>query len=164
MKLKVSLFSVCVSLFWLVLAMGVQAADAAKPSERVVEALKLLESKVTALGAATAADGVLSFGKTKMNDDVAVVDAVKTEKGCAATILVKKGDDFVRVSTNVMKEDKRAVGTPLDNKGPAFKALSAGESFFGNADVVGTQMEVGYQPIKVDNKVIGALFVGFPVK
>jgi len=164
MKLKVSLFSVCVSLFWLVLAMGVQAADAAKPSDRVAEALKLLETKVTALGAASVAEGVLSFGKTKMNDDVAVVDAVKAEKGCAATVFVKKGDDFVRISTNVMKEDKRAVGTPLDAKGAAFKALSAGESFFGTIEVVGTQMEVGYQPIKVDNKVVGALFVGFPVK
>ncbi|WP_274608271.1 Cache 3/Cache 2 fusion domain-containing protein [Paraburkholderia sp. PGU19] len=53
-----------------------------------------------------------------MNNNFTVVDEVKQEKGGTATLFVKSGDDFVRVATNVQKDDGlRAIGTVLDPKG-----------------------------------------------
>ena len=42
------------------------------------------------------------------------------------------GNDFVRVATNVKKDDgSRAIGTVLDPKGKAIAAISKGASFYG---------------------------------
>jgi Cache 3/Cache 2 fusion domain len=45
------------------------------------------------------------FGSTKMNDNFSLVDDVVKQAGGTATIFVKNGDDFVRVATNVKKDD-----------------------------------------------------------
>jgi hypothetical protein len=60
----------------------------------------------------------LYFGKTKMNNFFDVVDEVVKEHGGTATLFVKAGDEYVRVATNVKKDDgSRAIGTILDPKG-----------------------------------------------
>ena len=78
---------------------------------------------------------VLYFGSAKMNNNVAVVDAV-AKKGCqgvAATVFVKDGDEFVRVATTLAKPDKTgpAIGTVLD-PGPALDALKSGKAYNGD--------------------------------
>ena len=56
----------------------------------------------------------LHFGATKMNNNFVLVDEVQKEAGGTATIFVKSGDEFVRVATNVRKNDgSRAIGTIL---------------------------------------------------
>jgi cache 3/cache 2 fusion protein len=62
------------------------------------------------------------FGSAKQNNDFMLVDEVVKEAGGTATIFVKSGDGFVRVATNVKKEDgTRAIGTILDPKGKAIE-------------------------------------------
>ena len=52
------------------------------------------------------------FGSTKMNNNFSLVDEVAKQAGGTATIFVKNGDEFVRVTTNVKKDDgSRATGT-----------------------------------------------------
>ena len=52
-----------------------------------------------------------------MNNDSTIVDKVKAEAGGTATLFVKSGDDYVRVSTNVPGSvHGRALGTILDPK------------------------------------------------
>src|ERR1700740_1034519 len=128
--------------------------------------MQLLKSKATALGApivngeeAVAGKIVpaLHFGNTKMNNNFTLVDEVQKEKGGTATLFVKSGEDFVRVATNVKKDDgSRAIGTVLDPKGKAFAAITKGESYFGEADILGKSYITGYEPIRdASSKVIG---------
>ena len=135
-----------------------------EPSAQVKAAIALLREKAAKLGTPKAENGTLYFGSTKINDNFTVVDEVKTEKGCTATFFLKDGDNFVRVSTNVMVDDvTRAVGTNLNVRGKAFEALLKGESFYGVVHVVGKNYDTGYEPIKdAGGAIIGAYYVGFP--
>lgn len=102
------------------------------------------------------------FGPRKINGNYDVVDEIKKSTGATATIFVKDGEDFVRVSTNVLTpEGKRGVGTALA-KAKAYEAVSKGENFCGDVDVLGTAFAACYSPIKgADGKVIGVTYVGF---
>ena len=103
----------------------------------------------------------LFFGPRKINGNYDAVDEVKKSAGASATIFVKDGDEFVRVSTNVLTpEGKRGVGTTLA-RAKAYEALAKGDSFCGDVDVLGTPYQACYNPIKDGSKVIGATYVGF---
>ncbi len=104
------------------------------------------------------ADGQLYFGDYQVNEQFEVVDAVKQLTGGTATIFL--GD--TRISTNVLKADgSRAVGTTLA-RGPAHDAvLGKGESYRGEADILGERYLTAYDPLKdAEGKVIGVLYVG----
>jgi hypothetical protein len=59
-----------------------------------------------------------------MNNNFALVDEVVKEAQGTATIFVKNGDEYVRVATNVKKDDgSRAVGTILDPKGKVIESI-----------------------------------------
>src|SRR5207247_4869944 len=80
----------------------------------------------------------LYFGSTKVNNDFTIVDKVKAEAGGTATLFVKSGDDYVRVSTNVPGSvHGRALGTILDPKGKAIVNINKGEAFYGEVDIIG---------------------------
>src|SRR5215475_13699136 len=73
-------------------------------------------------------DPGLYFSSTKVNNDFTIVDKVKAEAGGTATLYVKSGDDYVRVSTNVPGSvHGRALGTILDPKGKAIVNINKGE-------------------------------------
>jgi hypothetical protein len=92
-----------------------------------------------------------------------LVDEVQKEAGGTATILVKSGDKFVRVATNVKKDDgSRAIGTILNPKGKAIAAIAKRESYFGEADILGKPYVAGYEPIRdASNNVIGIYYAGY---
>jgi len=102
------------------------------------------------------------FGPRKINNNYDVVDEIKKKSGATATVFVKQGDEFVRVSTNVLTpEGKRGVGTNLA-RAKAYEAVSKGQSFCGDVDVLGTPFEACYNPIKDDKgAVIGVTYIGF---
>ncbi len=106
----------------------------------------------------------LYFGKTKVNNNYDVVDAVVKEHGGTATLFAKTGDEYVRVSTNVPKPDGsgRATGTILDPAGKAIVAINAGKAFYGEVTILGVPYITGYDPIKdASGKVIGIWYVGY---
>lgn len=103
----------------------------------------------------------LYFGERKVNNNYDVVDAIRKTHGATATLFVKDGDEFVRVSTNVLTpEGKRGVGTQLA-RNKAYEAVSQGNPFCGPIDVLGTAFDACYNPIK-DNagKLVGVSYVG----
>jgi hypothetical protein len=107
----------------------------------------------------------LFFGSSKINGDFTVVDSIKAKQGGTATLFIKKGNSFVRVSTNVMRGADRAVGTPLDPNGPAFAANSKGNAYYGIVDILGKLYDTGYEPIKTaKGDVIGIYYVGYPME
>ncbi|MGH1572753.1 Cache 3/Cache 2 fusion domain-containing protein [Methylobacterium sp. P31] len=156
-------------------AVPMSARVAAGPAEDVQTAMQRLKAKTAELGApsvkgedsvAGKAVPALYFGQTKMNNNFAVVDAVQKDVGGTATLFVKSGGEFVRVATNVKKDDgSRAIGTVLDPKGKAFAAITKGEAYFGDADILGKPYKTGYEPIRdASSGVIGIYYVGYPKK
>jgi hypothetical protein len=71
----------------------------------------------------------LFFGNFPIAGNDTLVDRVKEMMGGTATIFAKRGDAFVRISTNVLTRRARAVGTVLDPDGPAISAIQRGEPF-----------------------------------
>ena len=136
---------------------------------------KVLESEAARYGvasirgnAAIAGKSVpnLTFGTRSAVADYVVVDGIKSRMGGTATFFVRSGDDYVRVATNVIKADgSRAIGTVLDPKGPAFAAISRGESFTGVVDILGVPYFTSYAPIRaVDKQVIGVYYTGYKIE
>ena len=101
------------------------------------------------------------FGKRKINGNYDVVDDVKKASGATATVFVKSGDEFVRVSTNVLTpEGKRGVGTQLA-RNKAYDAVIKGQSYCGEIDVLGTAFNACYNAVKdASGSVIGVSYVG----
>lgn len=101
------------------------------------------------------------FGERKINNNYDVVDAVRKAHSATATVFVKDGDEFVRVSTNVLTpEGKRGVGTQLA-RNAAYAAVSKGQQYCGPIDVLGTAFDACYSPIKdAGGKIIGVSYIG----
>jgi Cache 3/Cache 2 fusion domain len=144
-----------------------QAQDA-----KVKKAMELLQSMAGEIGPpktegvdAVAGKQVpaIYFGSTKMNNHFDLVDEVVKQAGGTATIFVKSGDEYVRVATNVKKDDgSRAVGTILDPKGKAIASIQKNEPFYGEVDILGKPYITGYEPIQDQSKnVIGIYYVGY---
>lgn len=108
---------------------------------------------------------VLRHGSAALNGDYGIPDRFTAQTGVRATIFVRRGEDFIRISTSVKKENgERAVGTPLDHASPAYAKLKAGERYQGLTQLFGRQVITDYSPIRAaDGKVIGALYVGVDI-
>jgi hypothetical protein len=140
--------------------------------QRVKTAMELLRSMADKLGppkiegmdiVAGKQVPAIYFGSTKMNNNFSLVDEVVKESGGTATIFVKNGEEFVRVATNVKKDDgSRAIGTILDPKGKAIASIQKDEAFYGEVDILGKPYVTGYEPIRDPSKgVVGIYYVGY---
>jgi hypothetical protein len=143
------------------------AAQAADPKETIAmldaRLLKMGEPKLE--GSEKAGEMMVPgifFGTRKVNNNFDVVDEIKKTSGATATVFVKNGEEFVRVSTNVLTpEGKRGVGTNLA-RAKAYAAVIKGEQFCGVVDVLGTAFDACYNPIKDKNaQVIGVTYIGY---
>jgi methyl-accepting chemotaxis protein len=105
------------------------------------------------------------IGNRQLNMDFSIPDAFTQATGLLATIFVRDGEDFFRVTTSVLKQDgQRAVGTPLDRSQPAYEEALAGRPYVGYATIFGKQCITHYEPVRdVGGQVIGILFVGLDV-
>ncbi|WP_301332244.1 Cache 3/Cache 2 fusion domain-containing protein [Azonexus sp. R2A61] len=104
----------------------------------------------------------LVHGSEVLNGNYAVLDRFSREMDAVATLFVRQGEDFVRVSTSLKKEDgSRAVGTMLDRAHPAYARLLSGKAYVGPAILFGKDFYTSYVPL-LDSAgtVVGASFVG----
>ncbi len=108
----------------------------------------------------------LRFGKTSQTGNFAAVDHARQIANVTATLFVRRGDEFVRVATNVTKPDgTRAVGTKLAHASPAYAAIRRGETFWGLAEILGAEYLTVYEPMRdAQGTVVGIWYVGVPVK
>ncbi|MCW0021663.1 methyl-accepting chemotaxis protein [Burkholderia pseudomallei] len=107
----------------------------------------------------------LTAGGQTLNLDFSIPDQFLQKSGAIATIFARRGDDFVRVTTSLKKQDgSRAIGTLLDRKGPAYAPLVAGRTYTGLATLFGKRYITQYKPIAdASGAIVGALFVGIDV-
>ena len=133
----------------------VGSAHAADPKATIAD----LEARLAKIGDKTVP--ALYFGERKINNNYDVVDGVRKAHDATATVFVKDGDEFVRVSTNVLTpEGKRGVGTQLA-RNKAYEAVITGTQYCGPIDVLGTAFDACYNPIKdAGGKLVGVSYIG----
>ncbi len=104
----------------------------------------------------------LASGSVTLNRNTAIVDRFTAVTGAVGTVFARTGEDFVRISTSLKKEDgSRAMGTLLDRRHPAYPGLLRGEPFVGKAGLFGKDFMTTYLPVRDgQGRVIAALFVG----
>ncbi|MDH4418122.1 MAG: Cache 3/Cache 2 fusion domain-containing protein [Acidovorax sp.] len=113
-------------------------------------------------GAEGKPEAVLSFQGAAVNGDFEVVDRFsKDSMGAVATIFARTGEDFIRVTTSLKKQDgERAYKTLLDRKHPAYALMNEGKTYIGRASLFGREYMTVYEPIREGNRTIGILFIG----
>lgn len=95
--------------------------------------------------------------------DHAYVDEIASLYGQEVTLFAMTEAGLYRVSTTVRNnEGQRAVGTFIPKDSAVFKAIEKGNSFVGRALVIGQDFMTTYDPLIVDGKVMGAVFLGKP--
>ncbi|PLZ00854.1 methyl-accepting chemotaxis protein [Burkholderia sp. WAC0059] len=107
----------------------------------------------------------LKAGDQVLNLDFQIPDQFLQRSGAIATVFARTGDDFVRVTTSLKKQDgSRAVGTLLDRASPAYATLLANRTYTGLATLFGKQYITQYRPVDdASGRVVGALFVGIDI-
>jgi methyl-accepting chemotaxis protein len=100
-----------------------------------------------------------------LNGNFEIVDRFSAKTGAVATLFMRQGDDFTRVSTSLKTESgERAVGTVLLKAHPAYPLLLAGKPYVGRAVLFGRSFYTSYTPILAQGgRVIGASFIGLDI-
>ncbi|WP_333983999.1 methyl-accepting chemotaxis protein [Ectopseudomonas khazarica] len=105
----------------------------------------------------------LYLGATRLNNEFTEVDDFTRMTAGVATVFVRDGDEFVRITTSLTKQDgTRALGTVLDHQHPAYQKLLAGQGYVGRALLFDRFYMTQYTPVRdAGGRVIAVLFVGF---
>jgi len=108
------------------------------------------------------ASGEMHSGGNLVNGEFDAVDKFTRDTGGVAMVFVKKGGDFVCISTSIRgKERERALSMPLNAENSAYRTLLAGEAYTGRQRLNGTSYMTYYEPIKnAEGAVVGAFAIG----
>ncbi|WP_350603517.1 methyl-accepting chemotaxis protein [Pseudoalteromonas sp. SMN1298-MNA-CIBAN-0114] len=108
---------------------------------------------------------ILLHDGEQVNNNIDIVENYAKLTGGNATVFMRDGDDFFRITTSLKKSDgQRAIGTYLGKKHPGYQPLMNGQSYEGYAKLFGNEYMTVYQPIKnKQNQVIGILYIGFNI-
>ncbi|SEH94233.1 Methyl-accepting chemotaxis protein [Rheinheimera pacifica] len=138
---------------------------------QVKSSMRLLNQRIAQSGAVSVGQPVevagrrvndLVFNGTGQANRFELVDAVTDIMGGTATLFSRDNNDFVRISTNVITNNNRAIGTVLDPNGLAIAAIRRGTAFYGVVDILGNPFVTGYEPVTdSSNNVIGISYVGY---
>ena len=107
----------------------------------------------------------LYAGEQRLNGDTRLVDNFSqqhADNGVMATLFVRQGDDFARISTSLRdQQGQRVVGSWLGAKHPAHADLLAGRAYLGPARLFGRDYINSYQPVRDERgSVIAVIYVG----
>jgi methyl-accepting chemotaxis protein len=107
----------------------------------------------------------LYLNEELIHNNTSIVDKITRLTQTRSTIFQKIDGGYLRISTSVLKTDgSRATHTFIPNDSPVIKAIVRGLDFNGRAFVVDDWYIASYRPLKIDNVVVGILFVGMPEK
>ncbi len=91
----------------------------------------------------------------------AFVDEIKRVTDLEMTVF----DNDERISTTIIREGERAVGTRLDNPEIAATVLQEGGTYSANADILGKAYKTVYWPLRNnEGKILGMWFIGTEVE
>ncbi|MDY6977270.1 MAG: Cache 3/Cache 2 fusion domain-containing protein [Pseudomonadota bacterium] len=139
--------------------------------ERVKSSMLLLKQRGEALGVPSQAEYVtvkttrareLMLGSSAQANNFELVDGLTSVMGGTATLFSRTGEDYIRVSTNVIKNGERAIGTKLAPSGKAIKEINQRQAYYGAVDILGSPYLTGYEPMFDGNgQVVGIWYVGY---
>ncbi len=139
--------------------------------ERVKSSMRLLREYGAELGEPQLGERVvvndretnnLLMGETPIANQFDLVDRTTNIMGGTATIFARDGEEYVRVSTNVMTPTGRAIGTILAPQGAAIKKIQQGTAFYGVVDILGSPYLTGYEPMtNRRGETLGVWYVGY---
>ncbi|MEF7613216.1 Cache 3/Cache 2 fusion domain-containing protein [Aquincola sp. MAHUQ-54] len=111
------------------------------------------------------AQGTMRSGEAALNGRFDEVDRFQALTGGVATVFLREGEDFRRISTSLRKENgDRAMGTLLGTAHPAYKVLNAGQPYTGRATLFGKPYMTHYAPVRdAGGRLVGLLFIGFDI-
>lgn len=142
-------------------------------SDRVHGGMRLLVDKGQSLGEPRIQGQVkvgeqtipnLAFGSQSQSGQYRLVDSVTRAVGGTQTLFARVGDDFVRVSTNVIRDNERVIGTKLERDSKAYQAIRQGTAYYGIVYILNEPYLAGYEPmIGKSGAVIGIWYVGYRV-
>jgi len=102
--------------------------------------------------------GVVTVGISLSEFDF--VDKIKSFTGLETTVF----EMDTRLTTTIIKDGKRVVGTKMDNPEVIDVVLTKGKEFISSNVILGNSFQSAYWPIKDPNgKISGMLFVGKPL-
>ncbi len=105
------------------------------------------------------------IGGERIYNNYSFVDKVQEMTGATSTIFQKIPGGYLRISTNVLKENgERAIGTYIPNNSPVIQAVESGQTYRGRAFVVDDYYLTAYEPIWINGEVQGILYVGIKEK
>ena len=92
-----------------------------------------------------------------LSSDTTFVDKMKKELGVECTIF----HNDMRVSTTILKDGQRAIGTKMDNPQVIETVLQKGQVFHNENKIMGRMYDTVYWPLTgADGKVAGMFFIG----
>ncbi len=92
-----------------------------------------------------------------LTDDNAFVDEIKKSLGIECTIFAGN----YRVSTSLVQNGKRAIGTTLENPKILETVLKGGGTYLGSNNLFGIDYDTAYSPVKLmDGSIGGMIFIG----
>ena len=105
---------------------------------------------------------VAKLGGSALSSNPAALDPFTESTGAAATVFVRSGDEFVRISTTLKNQQgERVLGTVLGKDHPAYRKLLDGKTYIGRAQLFGKDYMTKYTPVAgKDGRVAAVLFVG----
>jgi AraC-like DNA-binding protein len=100
-------------------------------------------------------------GGQSMHYNYNLVDLIRSETKCHATIFQRIPQGFLRIATNVTTlENKRAIHTFIPNDSLVVSTILKGNVYTGSAFVVNNWYATAYHPIWIDGRIEGILYVG----
>lgn len=140
-------------------------------AQRVQSSMRYLQQSANELGAprqqgSVRVNGVeandIYLGDSAQGNNFTLVDSVTEMMDGTATIFSKTGDDYIRISTNVINNGSRAIGTKLSPTGKAIAKIEQGQAYYGAVDILGRPFLTGYAPMKnASGQTIGIWYVGY---
>lgn len=138
---------------------------------RVQNSMRLLLQKANEIGppkqqGSVMINGVeandIYLGEQPQGNNFNLVDGVTDIMDGTATIFSKTREDYIRISTNVINNGQRAIGTKLSPTGKAIAKIKQGEAYYGAVDILGRPFLTGYAPMKNSSgQTIGIWYVGY---
>lgn len=96
-----------------------------------------------------------------LNLNFSLMDKFTRTTGATATIFIRNGDDFLRITTSLKKENgDRAFGTYLGKNHPGYQRLISGENYGGPTFLFGKNYMTRYVPIQKNGQTIAVLYIG----
>ncbi|EAQ67795.1 methyl-accepting chemotaxis protein [Marinomonas sp. MED121] len=104
---------------------------------------------------------LVSLSGETLNLNYKKIDQFTQATGATATIFVRDGDDFLRATTSLKKENgNRAIGTYLGKQHPGYQALISGQAYVGKAFLFNKNYMTKYLPLVKAGKTIAILYIG----